>query len=212
MGEVEAVLTEILEEIRAEPRGGFLSTFVHADPAERLSNHQIVTMVRHLWFAGPVTLSTALPAALFWLSRRPDLAHELRMHPDKIPNFYSEVLRLESPIQFVPRVCSKDLDLQGWRFKKGNLVRLCLASANRAPETFPDPDTIDLERPAYQNLAFGYGDHFCLGAQHARTTSETAIRRILNASSAIKAAHSGKRAGIREESDLPCAEAVGCGA
>jgi cytochrome P450 len=70
---------------------------------------------------------------------------------------------------------------------KGSLIRLCLATANRDPNVFPDPNTIDLSRPAYRNLAFGYGDHFCLGALHARTIGETAIRRILEGSSSIQA-------------------------
>lgn len=50
---------------------------------------------------------------------------------------------------------------------------------------FKEPDSIDLDRQAYRNLAFGYGDHFCLGALHARTIAETALRRVLNASSNI---------------------------
>lgn len=179
-------ISRILEEKRQEPRYGLISDILHADPAQGMTDDQMVVMVRHIWFAGTVTLSTALPASILWLSRRPDLADELRRHPEKVPNFFSEVLRLESPTQFVPRVCVEDLDFHGRRIKKGDLVRLCLASANRDPRVFPNPDSIDLERPAYRNLAMGYGDHFCLGALHARTIAETAIRRILNASSAIR--------------------------
>lgn len=187
MGAVEGSLYEILEDIRKAPRGGVFSSLVHADPEHRISDHQIMIMVRHLWFAGTVTFSASLPAALLWLCRRPDLADELRRAPGKIPNFFSEVLRLESPTQFVPRVCTKDLEFQGRTVPKGSLIRLCLASANRDPRVFPDPDSIDLSRPAFRNLAFGYGDHFCLGALQAHTMGEIAIRRILEGASFIQA-------------------------
>jgi cytochrome P450 len=103
MGAVEGSIYEILEDIRKAPRDGVFSGLVHAQPENRISDHQIVIMVRHIWFAGTVTFSASLPAALLWLCRRPDLADELRRAPGKIPNFFSEVLRLESPTQFVPR-------------------------------------------------------------------------------------------------------------
>lgn len=183
---MEKLLSDLLSEVRADPRPGVFSHLVQTAPESGMTDHQIVIMVRHLWYGSTVTLSTLLPLLMLWLCRRPDLAEELRADPSRIPNFISEVMRLESPVQFLERTCESDFSFLGRGFSRGALVRLCLASANRDPRVFPDPDVFDLGRPAYRNLALGYGDHFCLGAMQAKIIAETSVRRMLSASTSIR--------------------------
>ena len=183
---VTKVLNQIVEEVRSSPRRGVIGELVHSKTHEGLTDHQIVSVVRHLWFAGTVTLSTVLPACMMWLSRDPRLADRLRSHPESIPNFISEVMRLESPTQFIQRKCMADIEFGGRKFLKGAMVRPCLASANRDPSTYPEPDCLRLDRPPHRHLAFGYGEHVCLGAMQARTIAETSIHRILQASTSIR--------------------------
>lgn len=186
MEPVKRIFLHVLDEVKSAPRPGMLSSFVHDEKGVQMTDDQIVVMFRHLWYAGTVTLSSLLPASLLWLSRRPDLAQALRENPERIPAFVSEVMRLESPTQFVPRTTVVDLEIGGWQIAKGSMIRLCLAAANRDPKVFPDPDAMDLARPVYRNLAMGYGDHFCLGAMHARTIAEKSIQRMLHASTEIR--------------------------
>lgn len=187
LASVEKVIGEMLWEVRANPRDGVFSHLVQRAPESGMTDHQIVIMVRHLWYGATATLSTLLPATILWLCRRPDIAQDLRIDPSQIPNFISEVMRLETPVQFVPRICVTDFEYHGRRFTRGSLVRFCLASANRDPRVFPNPDTFDLDRPAYRNLALGYGEHFCLGGMQAKVIAETSIRRLLSASHFIRA-------------------------
>ena len=186
MESVLRVIRDILDDVKSAPRPGVLGTLVLAREGERMTDDQVAVMFRHLWYAGTLTLSTLLPSSILWLCRRPDIAQSLRDTPEMIPAFISETIRLETPIQFVPRTANVDMVIQGRKVSKGSLLRLCLAAANRDPKVFPYPDAMDLGRPVYRNLAMGYGDHFCLGALHARTIAENSIRRLLQASRSIR--------------------------
>ena len=186
MESVLRVFRDILDDMKSAPRPGMLGSLVLAREGERMKDDRIAIMFRHLWYAGTLTLSTLLPASILWLCRRPDIAQSLRDTPEMIPAFISETIRLETPIQFVPRTANVDMVIHGRKVSKGSLLRLCLAAANRDPKVFPDPDAMDLARPVYRNLAMGYGDHFCLGALHARTIAENSIRRLLQASRSIR--------------------------
>ena len=79
-----------------------------------------------------------------------------------------ELLRFDGPVQYTGRIAKRDLELRGREIKAGQGVRLFLGSANRDPEVFDSPDTLDLSRAPNKHLAFGAGIHFCLGAPLAR--------------------------------------------
>jgi cytochrome P450 len=72
------------------------------------------------------------------------------------------------------------MDLGGAHIRRGDLVVVSIAGANRDPAVFPDPDRFDPRRPnARQHLAFAKGPHFCLGAHLARTETTLVLRRLL---------------------------------
>jgi cytochrome P450 len=75
-----------------------------------------------------------------------------------------EVLRFESPAQYIARTCLEDFEWEGNQFKKDITVILLLASANRDEQAFPDPARFDITRSPNPHLSFGRGKHSCLGS------------------------------------------------
>ena len=115
-----------------------------------------------------------------------DLRVLLIRRPELLPAAIEEFLRLEAPIQFSPRLAGEDMHLRGKTIRKGDTVILHIAAANRDPEHFASPDTLDLDRQDNRHLSFGWGAHFCLGAPLARTETAIALRRIFARMPAIQ--------------------------
>jgi cytochrome P450 len=88
-----------------------------------------------------------------------------------------EGLRWEAPIALQPRTCSRDTTLGGVEIAAGSAMLFGVTAANRDAKVFEDPHRFMPERPnKHQHLAFGYGEHFCLGSHLARRELETAIK------------------------------------
>jgi cytochrome P450 len=89
-----------------------------------------------------------------------------------------EVLRYDSPVQIVFRRTTKAVELSGTTIPADAAVFLLIGSANRDERKFPDPDRFDLQRDASEHLAFGFGTHFCLGAQLARLEAKVGLEEL----------------------------------
>ena len=125
--------------------------------------------------AGNETTTNLIGNGLVALLRHPEQLARLRADPALIDSAIEELLRWDSPVQFTARLPTEDLEFQGKRFKKGEAVVVLLGSANRDPAVFEDPDTLDIARADNRHLSFGYGIHFCLGAQLARLEARIAL-------------------------------------
>jgi cytochrome P450 len=86
-----------------------------------------------------------------------------------------EVLRVAGVIAAVPRVAAEDLDIDGWHIPAGTLVSLGVAAANRDPAVYTDPERLDITIEREQQLTFGGGPHYCLGANLARAELQEAL-------------------------------------
>jgi cytochrome P450 len=125
--------------------------------------------------AGYETTANLIGNATVALLRNPGERKRLADDPGLIASAVEEFLRYESPVQATDRLVTRDLEIRGKRIRRGELVVLFLAAANRDPERFPDPDRLDLGRADNAHLAFSHGPHFCLGAQLARAEAQIAI-------------------------------------
>jgi cytochrome P450 len=106
---------------------------------------------------------------------------ELAAERSLIANAIDESLRLEPAAAVVDRYATADVRLGPAEIRRGDLVVVSLAGANRDPAFFPDPDRFDIRRPnARQNLGFALGPHFCVGAQLARLETQAAITALLD--------------------------------
>ena len=108
-----------------------------------------------------------------WSGTRASIAR-LRAHPELLPGAIEELLRYAGIVRRVFRRATANVDLGGVRIAEGELAVLMLASANRDPEQFPDPDRLDLTRPITSHVALGTGRNSCVGAMLIRMAASVA--------------------------------------
>jgi cytochrome P450 len=110
---------------------------------------------------------------------RPELLARLRGDFSLIPRFVEEVLRLEPSVHGIARVTTQEVTVAGVTLPKGARVLLLLGSANHDEARFPRGDEFLLEREGVNNLPFGHGIHFCLGAPLARLEARLGLEALL---------------------------------
>jgi hypothetical protein len=185
-------VTEFFEQIVAtkgeDERPGVLGALLSHASADPLSNGELVGLLRLLWFAGTSTSTNFLPSLLLLMLRHPHVVQDMRTSPALVPAFVSEALRLEGSIAFVHRRARSSFDLGGQKIRANDSLRICLLAANSDPAVFPEPEKIDLTRPASRQVAFGSGIHHCLGGYIARALAETMVSRTLQCSTRLAAA------------------------
>jgi hypothetical protein len=165
---------------RAEPRDDLLSAMIAAEQdGMRLDEVDLLALSSLLLVAGHETTSNLIANAVLLLLRFPDERKRLQDDLALLPGAVDECLRYESPIQLTDRAVLEDCELGGKRIRRHQMVAVVLAAANRDPAHFPDPDRFDVARRDNHHLAFGQGNHFCLGSQLARLEAEVALGALL---------------------------------
>jgi cytochrome P450 len=170
----------LLAQRRAEPRDDLLSAMLSAEQdGERLDELDLLALSSLLLVAGHETTSNLIGNALVALLRFPDERKRLQDDPSLVGSAVDEFLRYESPIQLTDRMALADCELGGQRIRRRQMVAVVLAAANRDPARFADPDRLDVGRNENHHLAFGHGNHFCLGSQLAKLETEIAVGSLL---------------------------------
>ena len=173
-----------LEARLSAPRDDLLTQVAQAaDPATFGFNleQQLTLLTIDLLASGNETTTAAIASGIKLLIENPAITTELRAEPDLLETFIEEVLRLESPAQGMFRRVTEDTVLAGQPLKAGELLSLRFGAANRDPEQFASPASIDLHRKAPgRHLAFGIGRHHCVGAQLARQEMLSSFQALLN--------------------------------
>lgn len=121
--------------------------------------------------AGHDTTASAIAGGLQALVENPDQLDRLKADPERLmPNAVEEMLRWTSPVRHFMRTAQADTEVCGQKIRKGDWLYLSYKGANLDPKVFRNPLEFDIAREnAREHLAFGYGVHYCLGAQLART-------------------------------------------
>ncbi|MCX7621047.1 MAG: cytochrome P450 [Acidimicrobiales bacterium] len=165
---------------RTEPRDDLISFLLEARLGDRpLNDQEILGMCLLLLLAGIDTTWSAIGATIWHLAQHPEQRQYLRENPDCWPIAREEFLRAYAPVTMAREV-NVDTEVLGCPMKAGEPLLLPFPAANRDPEVFPDPDTVDLNRSENRHLAFGVGIHRCLGSNLARMELETAVRVFLD--------------------------------
>ena len=119
--------------------------------------------------AGHDTTSAAMAEGMAQLAAHPEQLALLRDSPDLIGNAVEEMIRMASSVRHFMRTATEDTEVAGQAIAKGDWLMLNYAAANLDPNHFERPLEFDVTRPnASKQIAFGFGIHFCLGAQLAR--------------------------------------------
>lgn len=142
---------------------------------DRLSEEEIVSNCVLLLFAGHETTTNLLGNGLYHLLRNPEQHRLLADNPELARGAVEEFLRYDTSVPAVLKIAAEDTELHGKQIGKGDVVLAFLASANRDPRRFQNPDTLDITREDNRHLSFAFGIHFCLGAPLARMEANVAI-------------------------------------
>ncbi|MCO8127923.1 cytochrome P450 [Acidimicrobiia bacterium EGI L10123] len=168
-GMVEAEVTDL----RGCPAHGLISTWANAEiEGEPLSQDTIFNEVGLFIAGGAETTRTAIAHGLRTFCDHNDQWELLHDRPELIPSAVDEVIRWVTPLNNMFRKATEDVELRGRTIKAGDRLALVYPSANRDEDVFEDPFTFDVTRSPNPHVAFGYGTHFCLGANFARRELE----------------------------------------
>ncbi|MGC2638597.1 MAG: cytochrome P450, partial [Acidobacteriaceae bacterium] len=178
--ELSAYVTALIESRRTDPRNDLLTRLVEAGvDGERLTDGEVIGFIELLIVAGQETTSNLISNAMICLTEFPDQRKALEQQPALWQAAIEEVLRYRSPVQWVFRATTADVEMHGEDIPAGTLVLPVIGSANRDSRIFPDAERFDIARAPNPHIAFGHGIHFCLGAALARLEARIALPLLL---------------------------------
>ncbi len=163
------------------PDGGMLASFVNdPGPEGTFTRPELMATAVLLLIAGHETTVNLITNGMLTLLRHPEALERLRREPALMPLAVEELLRFEPPVQMLPqRTALTDVEIGGVTVRKGAPLILVLASGNRDPRRFPDPDRFDPGRRDNQHFGFGSGVHICFGAPLARLEAQIALAELI---------------------------------
>jgi cytochrome P450 len=180
-GELHAYFRCLIDERRADPRDDLVSEMLRGEiDGAPLTGEQLVSYCELLVEAGNETTRNAISGGLLAFGEHREQWEALRDDPARLPDAVEEILRWSSPISHFTRTATQDYALRGSTIRSGEQVALYFASANRDEEVFDDPFEFRIDRSPNPHLAFGFGEHFCMGAHVARVELETIFRHLLS--------------------------------
>jgi cytochrome P450 len=175
------VLDEYLErkfdEAEANPGDDFFSALVQAEfRGRRLTRAECLGFANLAFAGGRDTIIHTIACALGHLAEHPEALEFLRTDPKRITLASEEFFRVFMPLTHIGRVCPAGAELHGVAVPPGQRISLCWSSANFDAAAFPAPEEVRLDRKPNPHLSFGFGNHLCLGAPHARLILRTLLR------------------------------------
>jgi cytochrome P450 len=151
------------------PGNDLISIMLKAEPDGRpLNELEFAALFVQIAVAANETTRTLLSGALLALVENPESYRDLAANPGLLPVAVEEMLRWVTPVHYFRRTATRDVEVRGRVIREGDRVVLHYTSANFDEEVFHDPDRFDIRRDPNPHLAFGFGEHFCLGARLAR--------------------------------------------
>jgi cytochrome P450 len=183
-----AYFMELTAQRRANPGDDLASIIANGRiDGEPMPDIETVSYYIIVATAGHDTTASAMTGGLQALIEHPEQLARLRSNPELIANAVDEMIRWTSPVRHFMRTAQADTEIEGTKIAKGDWIYLSYLAANRDPAIFENPNTFDIERSnADRHLAFGFGAHFCLGAQLARMELRTVYRDLLPRLDAIE--------------------------
>ncbi|PRX51440.1 cytochrome P450 [Prauserella shujinwangii] len=172
--ELEGFLHDLVVAKERDPGSDLLSELVAEYRAEEAyDREELVSLARLLLVAGHETSANMISLGTMTLLEHPDQLALLRQDPGLAASAAEELLRYLTVADLATsRVATEDIELDGVVIRAGEGIIAVGAAANRDPAAFPDPDTLDIRRTAQHHVTFGFGRHFCVGADLSRLELE----------------------------------------
>ncbi len=166
---------------RGEMKADILGHMMQIDDDGRtFSDEQIAAFIRMLLLAAGETTTRSIANMMVQLLENPDVMEQVRADRTLVPKAVMETMRRDPTAGALARVAAKDMEVGGIAVAKGTAVLLSIASANRDPEVYEDPDRLWLKRPMRPLLSFGFGPHMCMGMHMALAEMEVALDALLD--------------------------------
>ncbi len=174
---------EMIADRKANPRDpeeDITAAYLNAEvQGEKLDDELVAAALRLLISAGHNSTTSALGNCILRLAEDPDLQAQLRDDPGKIPSAVEEFLRLDTPVEELPRWVRNDVQIGGRTIPAGARLGMFFGSANRDEDAFADADKCIIDRKPNRHIAFGHGIHTCVGAPLARMELKVALEELL---------------------------------
>lgn len=171
-----------IERQRSAPENGLIGQLVEmqSEGAE-ISDDELIAMVFLLLIAGHETTTHVISGGVLELLRSRQQKEWLLGDASHIPLAVEEILRFVSAVQFAkPRNVRSDVEIEGVKLKKGDVVMAMIVAANGDPSVIHNPHEFDLSRKPNRHVSFGAGPHFCLGHQLARLEIACALKALFS--------------------------------
>jgi cytochrome P450 len=179
---LQGYLAELIDRLRTEPADNLLSRLMaRAEAAGRpLTMPELITIAVTLLVAGHETTANTITLSMLALLENPDQLAALRAAPETIATAVEELQRYLSVVQFgLVRYATADLTVGGVEVKAGEWLVAAIQSGNRDESAYPHADRLDVGRRDRTHLAFGFGEHQCIGQQLARIELQVALAALL---------------------------------
>jgi cytochrome P450 len=187
--ELAMIAHRIAEARKAEPQDDIVSILQKAEvDGEHLTDVDFIAFFVLLTIAGNETTRNQTSHTLRLLLEHPTELAKLRTDPTLLNSAIEEALRFSPPVMYFRRTTKSATTLRGIDIPEGSFVAVYYPSANRDEDLFPEPDRFDITRSPNEHLAFGDGEHFCLGASLARLQLRSMVGETLRRFPAIERA------------------------
>lgn len=174
---------EYLKTLKAErskaPRNDLISQLISAENAGKINYDEFFSTCMLILMAGHGSTIDALGSGMHTLLRFPDQMRRLRGDPSLVDTAIQEMFRYESPLPFMHRYTTEDIEINGQSFPRGTKFGVLYGSANRDPAEFDNADEFDIGRYPNRHLAFARGPHFCMGNHLSRLDMEIVFTTLL---------------------------------
>lgn len=177
--EISEYFRQAIAEHRSRPPDDrLLSQIVHFTIEGRdLTETELLGIAHLLMLGGLDTVTATLDCMVTYLANHPDRRRQLVDDPARITGAIEELLRWETPVTVLPRAVKQDVELSGVQLRAGDRITLVLGAANLDDEEFVETG-VDFGRDPNRHLAFGGGNHLCLGAHLARLELRVALEEL----------------------------------
>jgi len=174
-------LQELTEDKRRNPGDDLISKMIEAEEdGDKLTLDELYSTCLLLLVAGHETTTRLISSCLYLLLSNPTELKKLQSDRSLMAGAIEEALRIEPPVLAVARLVKESFVFDNKQFKRGQLVTLSIAGANRDPAVISDPEVFDISREDPPHISFGHGIHLCLGMPLARMEAEIALNQLLD--------------------------------